>query len=191
MKGINLMGNRISLSPVLAKDAECLVGFYNEVRNFIRVAESGAMTLAEEKDFIRDANRAEDKYFFAIRLNSTSEIIGTISVFDISRGSDVAETGTMIGLDYVGKGYGSEAKHLMLDWAFNRMGLRRIYSRVFSFNERSLEYTKNCGYKHEATKTNIGSRKGRSFNEEVFFITQKLWEPTFKKYAETFDKKYQ
>ncbi len=49
-----------------------------------------------------------------------------------------ATTGAVIGEKaYWDKGYGSEAKMLVLDYAFNMLNLRKICSQVLAFNKRS------------------------------------------------------
>lgn len=48
-----------------------------------------------------------------------------------------------------GKGYGTDAVLTLLDFAFNRMNLHRIYLRVWDFNQRAIKSYEKCGFKKE------------------------------------------
>jgi len=47
------------------------------------------------------------------------------------------------------KGYGTDATLTLLDFAFNRMNLHRIYLRVWDFNQRAIKSYEKCGFKKE------------------------------------------
>lgn len=51
-----------------------------------------------------------------------------------------------------GKGYGTEAGHLLLDYAFERLGFHRISIGVVGFNERALRFWQNLGFKREGVQ---------------------------------------
>jgi ribosomal-protein-alanine N-acetyltransferase len=190
MKGIHIPGERVSLSPVSIKDAKILVSFYNEAKHFLGAENIDPVTLEHEKNYICESNDSVSRYFFAIRLNKTGDIIGTISVFDLVINSDSATTGTLIGLDYVDKGYGTEAKHILLDWIFNKLKLKKIYSRVLSSNPRSHAYALKCGYREDdlpATKKLLC--RGRITDGWTLYITKSLWETRApKKYVSNLEK---
>jgi RimJ/RimL family protein N-acetyltransferase len=64
-----------------------------------------------------------------------------------------ATTGALIGeAQYRGNGYGTEAKMLLLDYAFRTLNLRKVCSNVIAFNERSQRYNEKCGYQVEGTQ---------------------------------------
>ena len=59
-----------------------------------------------------------------------------------------AETETELYLpEFRGKGYGTEAKHLLLEYAFDRLGLHMVYSWVSEFNARSAAALRKQGYR--------------------------------------------
>ncbi len=45
-----------------------------------------------------------------------------------------AELGIALGRDYIGRGYGSDATRVMVDYGFREMGLHRIQLSVVAFN---------------------------------------------------------
>ena len=51
------------------------------------------------------------------------------------------------GPEHRGGGYGTEAKHLMLELAFDQLGLHMVYSSVSESNPRSAAALRKQGYR--------------------------------------------
>ncbi len=64
-----------------------------------------------------------------------------------------AELAIALGeLDYWGKGYGTEAARLIIEYGFRQLNLRRIRSNVFSPNHRSLKMHENLSFVREGVQ---------------------------------------
>jgi RimJ/RimL family protein N-acetyltransferase len=121
------------------------------------------------------SRRKEGELYLGIEVRELG-LIGLTSMKVESWINRTAVTGTMIGHQEArGKGYGTEAKMLLLGHAFRRLNLRKVYSNVYAPNERSLRCQKRCGYVEE----------GR-FKDDVFLngqyhdvITLAAWRETF------------
>ena len=87
---------------------------------------------------------------FAIVRNEDGLLIGANGIENLDLLHRTAETeSTIFHPDFRGQGYGTEAKHLLLDYAFDRLGLHMVYSWVSEFNTRSAAALLKQGY-HEA-----------------------------------------
>jgi RimJ/RimL family protein N-acetyltransferase len=87
---------------------------------------------------------------FAVCLRETDELIGQVGISDIDRIHGYAESESEIFRDeYRGGGFGSEAKHLLFDYAFNTLGLHSLQSFVIFPNTRSAAALRKQGY-HDA-----------------------------------------
>jgi len=85
---------------------------------------------------------------FAIDHDST--MIGTCGLFDIDSVTQTSQLGIGIGeREHWNKGYGREAIGLLLDYAFRLRGLRRIWLKTSSNNERALRCYRACGFQEE------------------------------------------
>jgi RimJ/RimL family protein N-acetyltransferase len=85
---------------------------------------------------------------FAIVLRETGHVIGENGLYDIDWLARNAESGTWIYRpEYRGGGFGTEAKHLLLEYAFERLGLHMIWSWVKSRNVRSQAALRKQGYR--------------------------------------------
>lgn len=84
----------------------------------------------------------------AVCLTENDQYIGAVDLFDIDWINRTAETGAWLGdAEYRGKGYGTEAKHLLLEYAFDRLQLRALMSYVWEPNTRSAAALMKQGYR--------------------------------------------
>jgi RimJ/RimL family protein N-acetyltransferase len=71
-------------------------------------------------------------------------------LFHFNQTSRSCELGISIGdHDYLGKGYGSEAVELILDYAFKYRNFHRVYLQVTETNERAFKSYVKCGFVEE------------------------------------------
>lgn len=86
--------------------------------------------------------------YLAIILRHTGEYIGELELSDLDHFHRTAETGTMIYAPaFRGQGYGTEAKNLLLEYAFDHLNLHMVKSFVWSFNPRSQAALAKQGYR--------------------------------------------
>ncbi len=85
---------------------------------------------------------------FAIVRNEDDQLIGATGLVNFDLLNMTAETETELYLpEFRNRGYGTEAKHLLLEYAFDRLGLHMIYSWVSEFNVRSAAALLKQGYR--------------------------------------------
>ncbi|MBI3633423.1 MAG: GNAT family N-acetyltransferase [Candidatus Vogelbacteria bacterium] len=141
---------------------------------------------AEAKWFDSLAQRSETDIVLAIEDIATGKYIGSMGLHRIDWKQGIATTGALIGdKDYWGKGYGTDAKMILLDYAFNALGLRKILSAVIDYNKRSLNYSLHCGYKIEGVRKKQIFRNGRFHDEILLAVFKKDWLPIWKRYKKT------
>ena len=85
---------------------------------------------------------------FVIYERTTMRPIGTAGLMSINDLHRTAELGINIGEhDCWGKGYGTEATRLILDYAFNILALHNVLLRVFSYNQRAIRAYLRAGFR--------------------------------------------
>ena len=150
-----LSGEYLYLRPVEAADLERCRSWMNdpEVRRFV-CAQWPVDEIGQRQWFDKlDRGWSRRDVTFAIVLRDGDRLIGTLGLHGIDWRNRRATTGTLIGeKDCWGRGYGSEAKRLLLGYAFDTLGLRRIDSEVLANNPRSLACQKKCGYVEEGRR---------------------------------------
>lgn len=175
-------GKRVYLRPIQKEDLPHFVRWMNdpEITGFLK------MTLPqseadEEKWFESISNRKDTNVILAICLVGTDELIGSMGLHKIDHMSGTAMTGSCIGRkDLWGQGYGTEAKMLLLEFAFNTLNLRKIGSAVYSVNPRSKRCLEKCGYREEGCRKKQHWRQGQYVDEFIMAVFREdfapLWE---------------
>jgi RimJ/RimL family protein N-acetyltransferase len=102
------------------------------------------------KDAIKDFGM--NSYKFIIELKKEKLIIGMIELKDIHNKDKISETSIWIGKKYFKKGYGTEAKIALNEFAFNKLKVRKLRSETMESNLRSNLLQKKFGYFLEGTK---------------------------------------
>jgi RimJ/RimL family protein N-acetyltransferase len=182
------MGKRIYLRPILKEDVPLLTIWINdpEVHQFLKV--NAPMSPEDEIRFVDSLReKKETDIVFAIILEKTNEFIGVMALHKIDHRNGTATTGSFIGRkDLWSKGYGTEAKMLVLEFAFNMQNLRKICSSTYDFNGRSKRCLEKCGYHEEGVKKKQKYRNGRYCDEHVMAVFKEDFLLLWKKYKKKF-----
>jgi RimJ/RimL family protein N-acetyltransferase len=88
---------------------------------------------------------------FAIVLRERGELCGSIGLLINSRDAN-AELGYWIGVHYWGQGYATEAAREIVRYAFEQLGLHRIYAAHFGTNPASGRVLQKIGMRYEGTR---------------------------------------
>lgn len=184
-----LQGKRVRLRPMDLSDIDNCTRWINdeEIRSFLGTA--FPMTKLQEEEWLRGRQKNTDSVQLAIETN-TGIHIGGISIFQINWIDRTAETGTMIGdKRYWSNGYGTEAKMLLLEYAFNTLGLRKVRSRAFAFNERSINYSLKCGYKIIGRQKDEKFKFGKYHDVVMLEVFRDQWVAAHNKWVKSLRKK--
>ena len=113
---------------------------------------------------------------FAIHVRASGRLIGTCAFSQLDGDNGSALFHITIGeKDCWGQGYGGEATELMLEHAFERLGLHRIGLSVFEFNERAIRSYRRVGFVVEGRAREAIVRDGRWWDEIQMSILETEW----------------
>jgi RimJ/RimL family protein N-acetyltransferase len=113
--------------------------------------------LKDAKWWIKDCSKnAKEKprkdYTSAIELKSEKRFIGAIGLHHVDRFQGTAEMGYWLGQGYWRQGIMYEAATKVLEFAFKKLGLRRMDISAFSDNKASNGLIKKLGFKYEGMR---------------------------------------
>lgn len=116
-------------------------------------------------------------YHFAIELKSEKKVIGGISLSGINWAQGIAEGGFWLNSRYHRKGYGTEAVAARLEFAFNRLKLRRIENGFFKGNTASYRLQMKFGYRVEGLmrKRYLCMADGKAKDEYITALLREDW----------------
>ena len=157
-----LEGNRIFLTPECSDDFDvyCRWEHDKELQAMGGVTYTPKSPERLRKEF-DERRQDDDVVLLTVILSDTGAQAGLINLFSINRDTGVAEWGLVLDKAHRRQGFGSEASRLLLDYAFDTLGLRRLTSETHSGNEGSQVLQIRLGCVHEGTLRQGGCVNGQ------------------------------
>lgn len=160
MKTPVLESARLTLDAITAVDAEPIFEYCQdaEIQRFTRVPVPYERTHAEE--FTSGATRSDSSCLWAIRQGST--LVGTAELRFVGPG--VAECGYWVGQPFRGRGIMSEALGMIVDHAFDGIGLDRVTWDAAVGNTASAAVVQRNGFRFDGTAPSGLELRGELFD---------------------------
>lgn len=149
-----LRGSKVSLRPIGPDDAEAMFASLQDPTVRHMTATVGEFTREQVQKYCRNIAEDEDRADFAIFANDQPQItVGEVSINEVDWDNQQANYRiALYGEAFFGKGYGSEATRLVLEYGFNHMNLHRIDLEVFDYNARAVAMYERMGFVREGVK---------------------------------------
>lgn len=163
---VNIAGERIALGP---HRRELLPTYQRWINDFDALRTLGAVaprpTTLEQETSWYDGQRS-DEARFTIYERATWRPIGTTALHAIDHRNRTAIFGIHIGeSDARGKGFGTEAAVLTLDYAFTALGLHSVMLTVAEFNRAGRRAYEKAGFKEFGRRRQCRLLGGRLWDE--------------------------
>jgi len=141
-----LTGKKCYLAPIDINDAEKYAQWLNDMEVLVNLElYRGIISLENEKAFLADLAKGHN---YSIIDLAKDELIGNCGFMEIDHVNQTAETGIFIGnKNYWGKGYGTEALSLLVDYGFKALNFHNIMLKVYEFNKRAKRAYEKVGFK--------------------------------------------
>lgn len=92
-------------------------------------------------------SKKKEVYSWLIELKKENKVIGKTGIFNLDPNMINAETGSWINRRYWRKGYITEAKIPVIDFAFNKLKLKKLITVAFVDNKASNAMSKRLGFR--------------------------------------------
>ena len=155
---VNIMGESVALGPLMREHIPLIARWRNDFfvqRTFgdVPMGRTIEAITARYEDYAKG-----NDYWFIIYERATWRPIGHTDLFEVDWRGRTATFGIMVGeSDGRGKGYGTEATRLMLDYAFTALGLHSVMLTTDSYNLAGQAAYRKAGFKE------FGRRRECSF----------------------------
>ena len=170
---MQLATERLLLRPFTLDDAPAvqrLVAAYEIAENTLLIPHPYPEGAAAE--WISKLGTMPDNHVFAIVLDA--DVIGAIGM-EVQREHDRGEIGYWIGVPYWGRGYMTEAVRAVLGWAFESLGLNRVFAEHFTRNAASGRVMQKAGMRHEGSLRQHDKKWDAYLDVEVYGILDSDW----------------
>lgn len=173
-----LVGNRIYLKPIEEADAIAIAKWaMRETETAFDVGRTARSPISYWH-WTRKNYEADPATWvrFAICLLDDDTVIGSNGLAFIDWIHRTAETETdIVQPEYRGGGFGTEAKHLLLEYAFETLGLHMVRSQAWAFNTPSCAALRKQGYRDAGRLNWTGIKNGVFADDLVFDLLAQEW----------------
>jgi RimJ/RimL family protein N-acetyltransferase len=178
MRNPMMVGERLYLRPVEAGDAELVARIDAAETDTFMWRQRIPTSPLEHERFVADAYKHQPprSVWFSVCLSDGDRFIGNVGVADIDWVNRTGETASLLGpAEIRGLGYGTEAKHLLLEYCFDRIHLHVLKSEVDVPNTRSAAALAKQGYRPAGRLRWVDVKDGRYVDEFLFDVTRADW----------------
>jgi RimJ/RimL family protein N-acetyltransferase len=171
-------GQLVRLVAPTEEDA-ALLARWSEDAEYLRALDSDYARPVSAQEVARkldpeqqDANWLE----FHLRALENDRLIGFVALHTIEWNNGAAMLSIGIGEPaYRGKGYGSDALHLILRYAFSELNLHRVGLDVISNNTDAIRTYEKVGFRHEGSVRGAVLRDGCRHDRLFMGILRDEW----------------
>lgn len=178
MRSPMMIGERLYLRPVEAGDAELMARIDAAETDTFMWRQRIPTSPLEHDHFIADTYRHQPprSVWFSVCLRDGDRFIGNVGVVGIDWLHRTGETASLLGpAEMRGHGYGTEAKHLLLEYCFDRLHLHVLKSEVDEPNTRSAAALGKQGYRPAGRIRWTDVKDGRYVDSLLFDLTRADW----------------
>ncbi len=171
----------VLLRPLAADDCKNLLLYSQnepELWKYSLVKVAGEDNLINYIKASLDARAAGKEYAFIVFDKRTQEYAGTSRFYDIQPMHKTLQLGyTWYGKKFHGTGLNKHCKYLLLQFAFEQLGMERVEFRADNRNERSIAAMKSIGCIEEGVlRSNTLKPDGSRRDSIVLSILKNEWE---------------
>ncbi len=136
-----------------------------------------------KRTMVKWGERKQKEYSFMIELKSEKKVIGCLGIINVNRDNGFCETGSWLNKKYHRKGYITEAKIVVNEFAFSKLKMRKMETQAFADNKASNATQKAMGYKIEGCrkKHHISKATGKIHDETLYGLFKKDWKKNLPK----------
>jgi RimJ/RimL family protein N-acetyltransferase len=164
---------QVVLTPVTDDDLPVMLNWINDREQAIFNAPYKPVSPRQHQEWFESVQRRSDMQLFGVRLSDTGELIGTCQLHSINKVHRSAELQIRLGqVQQRGKGYGTEAVRLLLEFAFKDLNLHRVNLHVFSTNQAAIRVYEKVGFAREGLLRSAAYINGEYVDVLVMGILQ-------------------
>lgn len=168
---MEIEGKRIYLKKLDEKNAtQKYCGWLNdpEINKYLETREA---TVEDLRRYIKDKNENPNCLFLGIFFKENKKHIGNIKLEPIDFDNKKATLGILIGeKEYWGKGIGTEAVKLLVDWTFDNLRLEEVNLGVISENKAAIKVYTKAGFHIDRIEKRSIKHKGELHDKVIMSV---------------------
>lgn len=161
------------------EDAECFfarVGGNEKVSRYMLWQPHKSLQESKESiEKILSRYEGDNAYTWGIALRSDDSIIGRIDLLRFDEKESSCSFAYMIGDEFWGQGFGTEALKAVLQFAFEKMEMQTVIADHMSENVASGIVMKKAGMHYVQNHVSKYEKDGKCYDADEYMITYKDW----------------
>jgi ribosomal-protein-alanine N-acetyltransferase len=175
----SLLGKSIILRSLTQEDA------FGDWPNWLNDAEvtkfmnkgCARVSSTDQLHFVQRVDRSDQDLVFAICTRNEMIHLGNVGIHQIDWEKRTGQFGIIIGRkDYWGKGIGTEAWTIFVDFCFRYIGLHTVYTKIAITNLPSLRVAEKLGFEIKKFEENDFQKGGLSVHRYFLTLERCDWE---------------
>jgi RimJ/RimL family protein N-acetyltransferase len=159
------VGEKVRLRPYRPEDAEDLLASMQNPESMRLTGTQGRFSFEQIQAWCAKVATAEGRVDLVIESPGADEYLGEVVLNDIDEDNLSANFRISLAAErHFGKGYGSEAARLLIDYGFRTLSLHRIHLEVFEFNPRAIRTYEKLGFRAEGRLREVLNLDGRWYD---------------------------
>lgn len=170
------MDHKVSIRPITEADTDKIVKWRNAPSVMEHFIYRTPLTREDHLNWFHNRVQTGEVFQFMIVDEEAGEEVGSVYLRDVDAQNKKCEYGIFIGEDSCrGKGIGSAAAKLALDFAFEELKLNRVFLRVFADNTRAIKSYENAGFVCEGRFRDDVIIDGKAYDMVFMGILREEW----------------
>lgn len=171
-----IMGKGVTLRRLEEGDLEHIRRWLEDPELRTLIGATAPMTEEDAAKWFARVDRDPSRAWFVIVEDEGDRVVGEAGLLRLSPEWRTTDMTVIIGAESDrGKGLGSEAGRLVLDFAFNYLGLHRVAIGVVGFNEQALAFWKKLGFRDEGVQRDGYIHDGAFHDFVMMSILEDEW----------------
>ena len=175
-------GNLVRLSAMDSEEIGKALSWQGRDSELMRLMDTGPTRLHSTKAAAKFFEKIMEEdssanHFFSIRALNDNRLLGDINI-DVINNWSSQDAYVGIGIykrDDWGKGYGTEAMQLILQFGFIELNLRRVTLTVFEYNPRAIRSYEKCGFQVEGRVRGRLIKDNKRWDMLVMGVLREEW----------------
>lgn len=126
------------------------------------------LTIPAAEEAIGRANEDESSFCYAIVAHGSNQLLGNIALVRDKTDQQAAEVMYWLASWARGRGIASKALSMLCQWAFDNLGVERIFLKTFAENASSLRVARRVGF----LKMSPGNAREGGCNQVWFVLSR-------------------
>lgn len=153
-------------------DAEFIVQLRTDPeRN--RFLHATSTDVQKQEQWISEYLERPDEYYFIIQRAHNGEPVGTIGLYDFDRATNSAEWGRWVTRSH--SGAGSPGLLLLLDLAFQQIGIQTLYCHTIVQNTKARAIFEGLGFEQVDVIPSYATIGSASYDGVKFRVSKQQW----------------